>query len=287
MKVFHRPEQAATNPDSFSPSARKPTLVVEDWLRRGIVTPEDVKSFPPATMVDFERAHDRDFVRGVFDLEIENGFDNFDVEVAESLRYTSGSMIAAAQHALLHKESAASPTSGFHHAGYARARGFCTFNGLMVTALKLAAEGSASRIAILDCDVHYGDGTAEIIRRLKVASVVHCTMGQHFHERADVGRDGSDFFKWLRQSLEACEDADILLYQAGADPHLDDPLGGLLSEEAMMRRDELVFQAWKGRALAWNLAGGYQREADGGIEPVLRLHRNTMLAALAVERQSQ
>lgn len=70
----------------------------------------------------------------------------------------------------------------------------------------------------------------------------------------------------------------LVLYQAGADIHIDDPLGGLLTTEQMIFRDELVFRgcARFGIPIVWNLAGGYQRDADGGISQVLALHRNTM-----------
>ena len=56
----------------------------------------------------------------------------------------------------------------------------------------------------------------------------------------------------------------------------EDPLGGCLSTEQMRQRDRQVFESFKGKPLVWNLAGGYQKDASGGIEPVLALHRNTV-----------
>ena len=91
--------------------------------------------------------------------EMANGFGNRSAGVAASLAYTSGSMVAAAEHAVLHREVVCSPTSGFHHAEYGSAGGYCTFNGLMVTALALKDAGLVNRVAILDCDAHYGNGT--------------------------------------------------------------------------------------------------------------------------------
>jgi acetoin utilization deacetylase AcuC-like enzyme len=72
----------------------------------------------------------------------------------------------------------------------------------------------------------------------------------------------------------------LLLYQAGADSHINDPLGGYLSTEAMRLRDDTVFKAARqaGVPVAWNLAGGYQRADDGSIRPVLDLHDNTLKA---------
>jgi len=76
-----------------------------------------------------------------------------------------------------------------------------------------------------------------------------------------------------------------LLYQAGADAHIDDPLGGWLTTAQMRQRDALVFEAALGYGIpvVWNLAGGYQRDADGGIGPVLAIHRATLDEAIRVD----
>ena len=70
-----------------------------------------------------------------------------------------------------------------------------------------------------------------------------------------------------------------MLYQAGADPHVNDPLGGWLTTEQLRERDARVFEAVArlGVPVVWNLAGGYQRDANDGIGPVLEIHRNTAL----------
>lgn len=280
MKIFFRPEQTAANTSSYSPSAAKPALVVQDWLTKGLAMPTDITDFEPVSRADLSLAHDRRYVDGVLDLDLRNGFNNRDPGVAASLPYTSGSMLAAAEHAVLHRTVTCSPTSGFHHAGYDGGEGFCTFNGLMVTAIKLKQQGLVHRVGILDCDAHYGNGTADIIERLGIRWVVHRTIGERFRDRDDVGRDARTFRTWLLQSIEAMSRCDLVLYQAGADPHIRDPLGGILTDEEMAWRDETVFAHFADRALAWNLAGGYQRDEQGGIEPVLRLHRITMRAAL-------
>jgi acetoin utilization deacetylase AcuC-like enzyme len=282
MKVFYRPEQTARNAGVFSPSAAKPALAVADWLQRGLITEADIMGFEPATREDLVRAHDRDFVEGVLSLNEPNGFGNRDPEVAASLPFTSGSLLAAARYALANQENVCSPTSGFHHAGYDSAEGFCTFNGLMVTALALLDSGEIRSVGIIDCDAHYGNGTDDIIRRLGIKGVRHHTMGQHFHNSEDAGGvAGKLFLSWLDRAIEDCSGVDLVIYQAGADPHLNDPLGGVLSEATMAKRDHAIFEAFKGKALVWNLAGGYQRDALGGIEPVLKLHRNTVVAQQA------
>ncbi len=69
-----------------------------------------------------------------------------------------------------------------------------------------------------------------------------------------------------------------MLYQAGADPHVDDPFGGWLTTHELRARDNIVFNVMKkmGVPVAWNLAGGYQVEPDGSIPKVLEIHDNTM-----------
>lgn len=279
MKVFYRPEQVAGNKAAYSPSAYKPKLVIGDWLTRGIVLSQDIHSFEPVSRADFKQVHNPKMVNDVLDLKRRNGFRNQDPEVAASLLYTSGSLLAAAHWALAHQEAVCSPTSGFHHAGFDEPEGYCTFNGLMVAAVKLINLGLVQRVAILDCDVHYGNGTDDIIARLGLHDrVVNHTMGEQFENKHSVGAHARNFMGWLALALKQSADADLLIYQAGADPHINDPLGGLLTTREMLKRDLAVFRAFKGRPLVWNLAGGYQRDVAGSIEPILQLHRNTALA---------
>jgi acetoin utilization deacetylase AcuC-like enzyme len=276
--VFYHPEMSAANVGSYSPSAGKPALVVQDWLDNGLITRSDLIGFQPATRDELALAHDRAFVDGVLDCEIDNGFGNTDPFVAASLPWTTGSMLAAAEYAVTHQCHTISPTSGFHHAGFAHAGGFCTFNGLAVTAAALRKSGMVDKVAILDCDMHYGDGTAEILKRRNMHWVTHHTFGQHFRDPEDIGPGGKHVRDWLLAAIEDCANADVILYQAGADPHVRDPLGGLLTTQMMQDRDRAVARGLRRKPLVWNLAGGYQRDEQGTIKPVLQLHRQTFYA---------
>jgi acetoin utilization deacetylase AcuC-like enzyme len=275
MKIFYRPEQTVLgNCDSFSPSAGKPAEVVASWLR--LDPAAALSGFQPLTRADLALAHDRAYVDAVLDLEHANGFGNRLAAIADTLPYTTGSFYAAAHHAFTTKESCVSPTSGFHHAFYDHGGGFCTFNGLMVAAQKLRQEGSAS-IGILDLDCHYGNGTDDIIWRLGLEnSIVHYTFGgEKIHRHNAVG-----WLKDLPGILARFGKCDVVLYQAGADPQVNDPLGGILTTEQLYERDFLVFKNLKdlGVPVAWNLAGGYQTP----IRKVLDIHDNTARAFLAV-----
>jgi acetoin utilization deacetylase AcuC-like enzyme len=265
-------EQLLANSQSFSPSAGKPRQVVANWQAAGL--PISLPPFSPVTVEELSLSHDPGYVRGVLDATLPNGFGNELPEVAHSLPWTTGSMLAAAKEALL-SGVACAPVSGFHHAHYDSGGGYCTFNGLTVTAAKLLAEGLAQRVMILDCDQHFGDGTEQIIEQLSLGrSVENVSFGRWFHEPAHA----SAYLARLREIVARLSDFDLVLYQAGADVHVDDPLGGVLTTEQMVLRDRIVFEAARRHAipLAWNLTGGYQDP----IERVLALHLNTMRACV-------
>jgi|SRR5271165_5623895 len=179
-------------------------------------------------------------------------------------------MLAAAREALRNGQVAVAPTCGFHHAQYAKADAFCTFNGLMVTALALKADAFAHRVGILDLDQHYGDGTEEIIRTLGVDFVNHYSSAEEYNWPSQA----NEFLTRLPALVAGMKDCDIVLYQAGADPHVDDPLGG--TTEQLAERDRLVFEAAREMQIpvAWNLAGGYQKP----LRKVLDIHDNTLRA---------
>ncbi|MBN8462136.1 MAG: hypothetical protein J0M01_04880 [Dechloromonas sp.] len=273
IPVFYTPAMVADS-GSYSPSAAKPAEAVASWQRLGL--PLNIVSPQPVTAGQLATAHDAGFVADVLAGRRNNGFGNRSPAVAASLPLTSGAFLAAAREALANGIGAVAPCSGFHHAGYDYAGGFCTFNGLMVTANTLFAEGRVSRVGILDFDQHWGNGTDDIIARLHLDdAVVHYSPREYSRaSRAEA------FLTAIPKILERFARCDLILYQAGADPHVDDPLGGWLTTGQIHRRDRAVFDGLRrlGIPVAWNLAGGYQRDAGGGIRPVLDIHDNTLVA---------
>ena len=281
LSVFYRPEMSSTAATGISPSAGKPKLAVEDWLDNTDIEPHiQIETFTPATDEILHGAHSPAYVDGVLSGKIENGFGGRSADIARSLRYTVGSMVAAAKHVLKMKgrrRFAVSPTSGFHHAGYDFGGGFCTFNGLMATAIRMHTLGLAKSILILDMDGHYGNGTQDIIHKLGINYVDHISARKSY-VTAKEALDSANLMMGLEESYY-----DLVLYQAGADLHIDDALGsGVLSTRQMQERDRRVFASavMRNTPVVWNLAGGYTRDANGTIEPVLKLHRNTMLACM-------
>ena len=276
IPVFYTPKMVAPSL-SFSPSSAKPEKVVAAWQASGI--PVEIIDVPPISVDDLCLAHDEGFVRGILSGKLENGFENCSLDIAKTLLYTNGSMRDAAKCAIENSIVAVSPTSGFHHAFHYTASAFCTFNGLMIATQWLLQNGYAKRVGIIDCDYHYGNGTDQIIGKLDLYKQdKHFTAGREFHYPEHAGA----FFDKLHDTIRFMQDCDVILYQAGADPHIGDPLGGFLTTEQLFQRDLLLFTECRQRGIpvAWNLAGGYQQHDDGSTnwDTLTEIHTNTLKA---------
>jgi acetoin utilization deacetylase AcuC-like enzyme len=161
---------------------------------------------------------------------------------------------------------------GTHHAYPDHGSGFCIFNDFAVTAQVLLAEGQVQRLMIIDLDVHQGDATASIFRdepRVFTLSV-HC--GSNFPLRkqqsdVDLALDdglGDDAYLEsigdLIPTLLDQEQPDLVLYNAGVDPHREDRLGRLnLTDQGLLNRDRLVLDSCLRRNIpvATVIGGGY------------------------------
>ena len=276
LPVFFTKKMVARS-ETCSPSAEKPLQVVESWKRRGF--PVEIHEPTPVTVDELALVHDRSHVVAILEGRKANGFGNCSPEVAASLPYTTGAMLSAARHVIRHRGVAVAPVSGFHHARHRLATGYCTFNGLMVTAAALRKVGLVKMVGIIDCDMHHGDGTDEIIDHIGAHGWIrHFSAGFEFGSPEQV----DEFFERLPREVAAMSDCDVILCQLGADPSISDPLGGWLETGQLAERDRIVFQEVRrlGIPLVWNLAGGYQVEADGTIPRVLEIHDNTAKACV-------
>ena len=268
IPVFYSPKLVAIN-YSASPSAGKPELAVKSWQALGI--PIDIREPTPVTVDELSLAHDRTFVEKVLACRTNNGFGNKLPSIADSLPYTCGAIVSAAREALRNGQVAVAPVSGFHHASYKQASGFCTFNGLVVAAQVLKKEGLVKKVGILDFDEHYGDGTASIISTLNLGDwLSQFSAGKDYREASQAKK----FLQRIPELVARFSDCGLILYQAGADPHVADPLGGWLTTVQLAERDHLVFESAKalGIPIAWDLAGGYQYD----FRAVLDIHDNTL-----------
>jgi len=282
--VFYDPRMNVTGLDSFSPSAAKPARFIELLQHYNFrdYGPGMLGSVIPVTRADLALVHDQAYIDGVFKGTILNGFECRDARVPESCLWTIGSLLAASRYAIKHPaQPVCSPVSGFHHAGYNFGGGFCTFNGLMVVAAKLTQENPGFKIAVLDLDMHRGNGTEDILNKHPAlgACILHFTAGKHFHGDDPQG-ESMEFTHWLAAVIAEINafNPDLVLYQAGADPHVNDPLGGFLTDDDLRQRDQTVFRGIRA-PICYCHAGGYQPAKDIFTDKVLAIHRATLNAA--------
>ena len=209
--------------------------------------------------------------------------------MVERSRRSSGATLAAAREALTRGWSA-NLAGGTHHAHRARGEGFCVFNDAAIAARALQAEAGLQRVAIIDCDVHQGNGTASIFAGDDSVFTFSIHGARNFPfakeasdldiELADGTRD--DEYLWhlergLDETLERSR-PQLAFYLAGADPYEDDRLGRLkLTKGGLARRDELVLGtlAARGIPVAVAMAGGYARDIEDSVE----IHANTLTTA--------
>ncbi|WP_338764222.1 histone deacetylase [Bernardetia sp. ABR2-2B] len=281
MKVFYNKQQTAKVLISDSPSARKPKLVLQSWKKLGY--PIEIMKVRPLTVDELCLAHEPSYVQGILKGRIKNGFGNKSKEIAKSLLWTNGSFVSAATHAYQHRESTFSPTSGFHHACYDQAAGFCTFSGLTIAAILLKKRFGAKKIGILDLDSHSGDGTDQTLQKTGYTDLVeHYSLGYddvNIYNNQDWLNNLSDL---IRNRFSDCE---ILFYQAGVDCHMDDPEvdSGHFTTEQIAERERIVYTTCRELKLpvVTNLAGGYQKP----IEKVIHLHNLVAVAFHEVNQQ--
>ena len=200
-------------------------------------------------------------------------------EMVERSRRSAGATIAACRSAISEGVSV-NLAGGTHHAHADRGQGFCVFNDAAIAARLMQAERRVSRVAIVDLDVHQGDGTASILASDE--SVFTLSLhGEHNYpfEKAvsdlDIALpDGTGDAQYLEQleralaTMFARFEPQLLIFLAGADPHEGDRLGRLqLSTAGMAARDTMVMEAARARGLpvAIAMAGGYGRRIDDTV----------------------
>jgi len=177
---------------------------------------------------------------------------------------------------------------GFHHAFEARAEGFCYINDLAVAARKFLQVHRGGKVLIIDLDLHQGNGTARIFYSEK--SVFTFSMHQADiyppKEKSDLdidlpaGTGDSDYLQLLNDAMQKIDKrfpADLILYQAGADPYSGDQLGDLrLTKSGLHERDRVVIEyaARRRVPLVITLGGGYARKTRDTVD----IHVGTCIA---------
>lgn len=298
LATFFHPGYAAPLDEHIMP-IRKFGLVAEA-LRAW----PDVRLIEPAPFGedDLRRVHTPEYIRAIQTGEpralAEGQKFPWSPQLYPSVCLTGGGCLAAAR-AALREGVAAALVSGFHHACADHGEGFCTFNGLVVALEAMRAAGEIRTAAVLDMDLHYGNGTAQLAATrpwLFALSIYGNDYWDNVPFRDVTVRrheDGENHRSFAL--LEACDRAtmlrvmddalpllaahrpDVLLYQAGADPYFEDPYSPLaLNHDDLRARDRRVFEFAREHRIpvAWVLAGGYTTD----VTKVVRVHLGTFEA---------
>jgi len=268
-------------------------MLRERLLHEGLLSQRQLHVSPLAGDADLARAHAPDYMAGFESGALGDramrriGFPWSDYLVRRTRASVGGAL--AATRSALDDGLSGQLAGGTHHAHRDFGAGYCIYNDHAVAALWAIDSGAASRVAIVDLDVHQGDGNAAILGSHPDVFVFSMHGEKNFPFRKydsdlDVplpdGTEDADYLRTLADHLPAvfAFGPDLVLYQAGVDPLAQDKLGRLaLTHEGLMARDEMVLSACARRGIPVSMAigGGY---ADP-IAPSVAAYANTYRVA--------
>jgi len=273
--------------------------LVHKCLQDRRIVPDEAFVLPtPASWADLERVHTASYLRKVRRGEL-SLTDVARLELPQSramtewFRLMTGGTVLAARHAVKNG-GAIHLGGGFHHAFAGHGEGFCMFNDVALAIRLLMNERLIDRVAVVDCDVHHGNGTAKIFETDPDVFTFSMYQDNNYPTKKPPGTldlslvDATDDSAYLAQLSDAlfvvmAHRPDLLVYLAGADPYERDQLGGLaLTKEGLRARDRMVFaMAQKdGVSVVVTLAGGYAYELADTVE----IHVATVEEAVAALR---
>jgi acetoin utilization deacetylase AcuC-like enzyme len=284
LRFFYSDVEEMPVPEGHRFPATKYKLLREAVVADGILEVGWLVASPAADRADLERAHTSTYVDAVLDGTLPAdairriGLPWSPTLVRRSLA-TVGGAIAAAREALRTGVSG-QLAGGTHHAHADFGSGFCVFNDLAVAALTLLEERVVERIAVIDLDVHQGDGNAAILKGRPGVLVAGIQGERNFPFRRVPGDidvelpDGTGdraYLEALADLLPAVEAQrpDLVLYLSGADALAEDRLGRLaLTHDGLAERDRMVFEMCRRRGIAVSVAigGGYAQPIEATVK---------------------
>jgi acetoin utilization deacetylase AcuC-like enzyme len=203
-----------------------------------------------------------------------------------------GGCIASARDSYLNKVNSGSLSSGLHHARSGHGSGFCTLNGLAVAARDVLIQG-AKRVLIIDLDAHGGGGTASLIEGVAGIEQIDVSVNgfDNYEDSSNarlVRSSGETYIHDVKHLLASVVDPssiDLVIYNAGMDPHEDCSTGGSagITTDVLAQREKLIFE-WAGQhgvPVSFVLAGGYSGRKLSRAQ-LVDLHRLTIQEAARV-----
>jgi acetoin utilization deacetylase AcuC-like enzyme len=285
MRVFSHDPTTFPLPAGHRFPLAKYRLLRERLVADGIVTDGDVAFPAPVGWSDLGRVHDAALLHrirtGALSERERRGLGlPWSAQLVERGRRSVAGTVGAAQDALGHG-AAMNLGGGTHHAGRDFARGFCLFNDVAVATDVLRRAGRARRVLVVDCDVHQGDGTAQLLTADPEAFTLSLHGARNYPFRRipsdlDVdlptGTRDEAYLTSLADALDVAVPAaraDLAFFLAGADPWEGDRLGRLaLTKGGLRARDELVLDRLGGAGVpvCVVLAGGYAEDVRDTVD---------------------
>jgi acetoin utilization deacetylase AcuC-like enzyme len=281
LPIVHHQAYVAAMPAGHRFPMGKFGRLMTHLLERRIVAPEQVHVPELAPREWLALAHAPDYVDTVLGQSLgEAAVRRIGLPITAAVtarsRAANGGTVLTARLALEHG-LACNTAGGSHHGFAAYGSGFCVFNDVAVAARVLLREGMVDRVLVVDLDVHQGDGTAAIF--LDDPQVftfsMHCRTNFPLHkQRSDLdlaleaGLEDDPYLALLAEHLPGLLEEvrpDLVFFNAGVDPHVDDRLGRLaLTERGLWRRERLVLESCldAGVAVAGVVGGGYAADLD-------------------------
>jgi acetoin utilization deacetylase AcuC-like enzyme len=274
--VVHHPDYVAPAPARSTYQWNKNGLVRDVLRASGAAL--DWREPEPLPREWIEAVHDAEYVGEVLSASVPRAKERrigFPVteQVARRAQLVPGGTYLAARLALEHGY-AANTAGGSHHALADTGAGFCVFNDLAITAVRLIEEGAVARVLIVDCDVHQGDGTAALCAGRPGIATYSIHAEKNFPVRKarstlDVpladGVGDAGYIATLEATLAPLIGdfaSELILYQAGVDPWEGDRLGRLkLTHEGLAARERLIARLAGRVPIASALGGGYGADA--------------------------
>jgi acetoin utilization deacetylase AcuC-like enzyme len=299
MKIFRYDQYTYPLPEGHRFPAEKYALLRQQVEVMRLVAPTDLRQPLPASFEQLALAHDADYVERVMLGRLSAAEQRriglpWSPELARRVQFSVGATLAAAR-AALRDGVAASLGGGTHHACTAEGQGYCVYNDTAVAIRVLQQEGLIRRALVLDCDVHQGNGTAEMTQGDPSVFTFSIHGEKNFPFRKipgdlDMGLpDGAqdaDYLAALQDGLAqalASGAADVAFFLAGADIHEHDRLGRLaVSKAGVAARDRLVLQSCRaaGMPVVVTMAGGYGRN----IHETVAIQRQTIQIAVEMAK---
>ncbi len=300
MYLYYHDQFIIPLPEGHRFPITKYSLLRQMVVEKKVVPPGYLRIAPGATDEQILLAHTADYLHKLkhgllSEAEVRRIGLPWSPALLERSRRSVGSTIAAARAALT-DGFGITLAGGTHHAYADHGQGFCVLNDAVIAIRVLQQEGLIQRAAVLDCDVHQGNGTAALTR----CDSTIFTFSIHGEKNFPFRKEPSDLDIALTDG--ACDEVylaaldkgltetfmrtqpDLIICLAGADPHKDDTLGRMaLTMDGLATRDRLVLTACRDRGIpvAITMAGGYGKR----VEDTVAIHLQTIQIAMEMDRR--